>query len=264
MAKLSKSHWYSTFLLVVVALSGLVFLGYRLGKTAAVSAIDGVSLTLAVRTEQPSCNLVFSGQGPANTPVTMVFQSPTVFTPVVLTSDVTGMYTYSVNPNDMTDPHYLAPGSYTASAFINPVPPAITPTFSNPVVFVVTPGPCVPTPTITPIPTLTLTPMPTETLTPVPTLTTVPSPTPALIGICHWNNGSKHWNVLSVSIDNPGHAKHTKDFVYTGPRDIRGNPAKDNLHKDDQKRDGDAWCDGVLDEGHGDGDHKDDRKDDRR
>jgi hypothetical protein len=35
--------------------------------------------------------------------------------------------------------------------------------------------------------------MPTETLTPVPTLTTVPSPTPALIGICQWNNGSKHW-----------------------------------------------------------------------
>jgi hypothetical protein len=232
MAKLSKSHWYSAVLLVVVALSGLVFLGYRLGKTAAVSAIDGVSLTLAVRTEQPSCNLVFSGQGPANTPVTMVFQSPTIFTPVVLTTDVTGMYTYSVNPNDVTDPHYLAPGSYTASAFINPVPPAITPTFSNPVVFMVTPGPCAPTPTITLVPTLTSTPVPTETLTPIPTLTTVPSPTPGLIGICHWTSGSKGWNALPVSISNPGHANHAKDFVYAGPRDDSGKPTKD----------GDNWC----------------------
>lgn len=219
MAKLSKSHWYSAVLLVVVALSGLVFLGYRLGKTAAVSAIDGVSLTLAVRTELPSCNLIFSGQGPANTPVTMVFQSPTIFTPVVLTTDVTGMYTYSVNPNDVTDPHYLAPGSYTASAFINPVPPAITPTFSNPVVFVVSPGPCEPTPTITI----------------VPTLTTVPSPNPALVGICHWTSGSKAWNALPVSISNPGHAKHTKDFEYAGPRDASGKPTKD----------GDAWCNSV-------------------
>jgi hypothetical protein len=155
----------------------------------------------------------------------MVFQSPTIFTPVVLTTDVTGMYTYSVNPNDVTDPHYLAPGSYTASAFINPVPPAITPTFSNPVVFVVSPGPCAPTPTVTLVPTLTT----------IPTLTTVPSPTPGLIGICHWTSGSKEWNVIPVNINNPGHAQHEKDFAYAGPRDASGRPTKD----------GDAWCNAV-------------------
>jgi hypothetical protein len=77
--------------------------------------------------------------------------------------------------------------------------------------------------------------VPTETLTPIPTLTTVPSPTPGLIGICHWTSGSKGWNALPVSITNPGHAKHTKDFVYAGPRDASGKPTKD----------GDAWCNAV-------------------
>ncbi len=83
-------------------------------------------------------------------------------------------------------------------------------------------------PTSTPTPISTSTPTPPLTGTPTPTST----PTPTLKGLCHWNEGSDKWNALYVTINNPGHIDHTKDFPYNGPRLANGHPTKE----------GDLWC----------------------
>ncbi|MEI6327416.1 MAG: hypothetical protein WCO78_04860 [Candidatus Roizmanbacteria bacterium] len=221
MTKPKRKRPYGPILLVIVAFVGLIFLGYRLGKTTGVAAVLQDSLTLSVNTDLSTCNVVLSGEGRANSTLQLVFQYPN-FT-LVTTNDL-GMYSYSIDPNNPSDPHYLAPGTYTANTQVA-YPDKLTPVISNSVTFTITPGPCTPTPTITPIPTLTI--------------------APTGNGMCHWNNGSKGWNALSVKSDNPGHKKHAKDFAYAGPRDANGNPAKSAQFPSDPTQDGDAWCNSV-------------------
>jgi len=55
---------------------------------------------------------------------------------------------------------------------------------------------------------------------------------PNSIGLCHWNEGTGRWNALYLTMDNPGHAGHTEDYPYDGPRKENGHPTKE----------GDAWC----------------------